>query len=750
MKPSHDPSRRRRRSFLLAVVTGLCAAWSVTPAAAQMPERTAGGRRPTVGVALSGGGAKGFAHIGVLKVLEEAGVRVDVVTGTSMGGIIGGLYAVGYSPAQIEKVVLEQDWNALFGDVTLRRLQPVDRRLPQGRYALTLPLSGGRVQLPRGLVAGQQISMLLTRLLLPARNVRDFRALPRPFACVATDLETGEGVRLEHGFLPRAIRAGAAIPSVFAPVSFEGRTFIDGGVVRNLPAEDARALGADRVICVDVSDRLLPADSLHSLVEVLRQVANFQIGVSTRIQENYCDLVIHPDMRGFDSFSYDAAPELIRRGEDAARAARRALQPPAATAAAPPPHPPPPVFPDSLRIDRIEIRNLSPDLEKQVRGLLRLRLPVFLTVDDIEAIIDNIYALRLFDYVIYQLDPGDDPDGQTLVIEAAENPGEHLGVSLRYETHLKASVLVSAFFRNRLRFGSRLGVDVRLGEVFRTNLVFAYPLRRRPDLDLRFGALFADVPFDIFEDNVRTLSLRTESRVATVSLNLMPTRPLLISGGLWAELFNADQSVGRLDALNVRRGLLGVNALLLFDTFDRPDFPTRGLRMTALSTFFNERWGSGVTFSHHSFLGQVRAPLTDRLALFGLLGLGHNAGANTPLHYRFYLGGAGTGGSSAFGLWQDRQIPLLGFEIQQLAGRNMQMAGLGLQFEVRSNLYTTFRWNAARVMERWTWRLEPSAFHGGFGLQFGAETLIGPLVFTLMSRRPFGSYALKIDVGYRF
>ncbi len=728
---------------------GLCAVWSVTPAVAQMPERFAGRGRPIIGVALSGGGAKGFAHIGVLKVLEEAGVPVDVVTGTSMGSIVGGLYAVGYSPASIEEMVLEQDWNALFGDVTLRRLPPIDRRLPQGRYALTLPLSGRRVQLPRGLVAGQQISMLLTRLLLPVRNVRDFRALPRPFACVATDLETGEGVRLEHGFLPRAIRASIAIPSVFAPVTFQGRTFIDGGVVRNLPAEDARALGAERVICVDVSDRLLPADSLHSLVEVLRQVANFQIGVSTRIQENYCDLVIHPDMSGFDSFSYDAAPEIIRRGEDAARLARRAL-PPLAAPAASPPHPPPPVLPDSLRIDRIDIRNLSPDLEKQVRGLLRLRLPAFLTVDDIEEIVHNIYALRLFDYVVYQLDPGDDPGGQTLVIEAAENPGEHLGVSLRYETHLKAALLVSAFFRNRLRFGSRLGVDVRLGEVFRTNLVFAYPLRRRPDLDLRFAALFADVPFDIFENNVRTLSLRTESRVAAVSLDLVPARPLLLSGGLQGEFFNADQSVGRLDALNLRRGLLGVNVLLLFDTFDHPDFPTRGLQLTALSAFFDRRWGSGVTFSHHTLLGQVRAPLTGRLTLFGRFGVGHNAGANTPLHYRFYLGGSGVGGSSAFGLWQDRQLPLLGFEIQQLAGRNMQMAGLGLQFEVRSNLYTSFQWNAARVLEQWTWRLEPSAFHGGFGLQFGAKTLIGPVALTMMSRRPFGSYAFKIDVGYRF
>ena len=422
----------------------------------------------------------------------------------------------------------------------------------------------------------------------------------------------------------------------------------------------------------------------------------------------------------------------------------------APTASPPPPRPPPPVIPDSLRIDRIEIRNLSPHLEERVRGLLHLSLPTFLTVDAIEEIIENIYALRIFDYVFYQLDPGNAPGGHTLVIEAAENSGEQLGVSLRYESHLKASVLLSAFLRNRLRFGSRLGADVRLGEVFRTNLFFAYPLRRLPDVDLRVAVLFADAPFDIFENDVRTLSLRTETRMAAVTIDLTPARALLLSGGLRAELFNADQAVGRLDALNVRRGLLGATALLIFDTFDHPDFPTHGFNVIAHSAFFDRQWGSGVTFSHHGFSGQARTRLTDRLTLFARLGLGNNAGANTPLHYRFYLGGAGTGSSSAFGVWQDRQIPLLGFEIQQLAGRSMQMAGLGLQVRMQEKLYAALEWNAARVMERWTWRLEPSAFHGGYGLRLGAETLLGPVVLTMMSRRPFGQYAFKIDVGYRF
>ena len=205
-------------------------------------------QRPRVGLALSGGGAKGFAHIGVLKVLESAGVPIDCISGTSMGSIVGALYAIGYSVDEIEAIALESDWEDIFSDAITRRDRPIEQKLVEDRYLLSLPLVGTKIGLPRGLIAGQKVSALLDRLTLPVHGQTSFRELPIPFSCVATDIVTGEAVVLDSGFLPEAIRASMAIPSAFTPVEIDGRLLVDGMLVRNFPVQDVIDLGADLVV----------------------------------------------------------------------------------------------------------------------------------------------------------------------------------------------------------------------------------------------------------------------------------------------------------------------------------------------------------------------------------------------------------------------------------------------------------------------------------------------------------------------
>ncbi|HVH11145.1 MAG TPA: patatin-like phospholipase family protein, partial [Gemmatimonadales bacterium] len=258
---------------------------------------------PTVGLALSGGAARALAHIGVLKVLEQAGVPVDMVAGTSMGSVIGGLYAVGYGAARLETIVTGQDWSRVLSDPVDRRDLPVARKETEDRYLLTLPIYHGAVHLPRGVVPGERAWELLTRLTWNAHAVGDFRRLPVPFVAVATDLETGEAVVLDHGFLPDAIRASMAIPSVFTPVELDGRVLVDGGVVRNLPAEDVRALGADVVVCSDVTDPLAPRDSIESLLDVLAQSVAFRTWDSEARERRACDVLIAPDVHAFSTFA---------------------------------------------------------------------------------------------------------------------------------------------------------------------------------------------------------------------------------------------------------------------------------------------------------------------------------------------------------------------------------------------------------------------------------------------------------------
>ena len=218
-------------------------------------------KRPKVGLVLSGGGAKGFAHIGVLKVLEKAGVKIDYIGGTSMGAVVGGLYATGYSATQIDSIFHDTDFDELLQDYIPRASKSFYEKHNQELYALTLPFNKFKIGIPIALSKGMYNYNLLSKLTHSVRHVRDFNKLPIPFLCVATDIEKGEQVLLNSGYLPQAMLASSAFPSLFSPVEINGRLLIDGGVVNNFPIDEIRKLGADIVIGVDVQDDLKDRNS---------------------------------------------------------------------------------------------------------------------------------------------------------------------------------------------------------------------------------------------------------------------------------------------------------------------------------------------------------------------------------------------------------------------------------------------------------------------------------------------------------
>jgi len=209
-------------------------------------------KRPKIGLVLSGGGAKGFAHIGVLKVLEEAGVKVDYIAGTSMGAVIGGLYASGYSATQIDSIFYNTDFDELLQDYIPRSSKSFYEKRNDQMYALTLPFDKLKIGVPIALSKGMYNYNLLSKLTHKVRHVRDFNKLPIPFLCIATDIEKGEQVILKEGYLAQAMLASSAFPSLFSPVEIDGKLLIDGGVVNNYPVEEIRKMGADIVIGVDV------------------------------------------------------------------------------------------------------------------------------------------------------------------------------------------------------------------------------------------------------------------------------------------------------------------------------------------------------------------------------------------------------------------------------------------------------------------------------------------------------------------
>ena len=299
-----------------------------TPAQDAARQSEAG--RPRIGLVLSGGGARGAAHIGVLKVLEENHVPIDAIAGTSMGAVVGGLYASGFSAADIERVMTSVDWQDAFRDRPARKDLNFRRKLEDRNFLVKFPLGlkGRKFRLPRGLVQGQKLTQILRSLTLPVSQVQSFDDLAIPFRAIATDIVTGERVVMDHGDLTTAMRASLSAPGVFAPVDSGGRLLVDGGLSSNLPIDVAREMGVDVLIVVDCGFPLLERGNLNSVAEVSNQMLAILIRHNTSMQRETLgerDVIIDPALGDFSSLDFGEHEKAMKIGEQAARGASERL-----------------------------------------------------------------------------------------------------------------------------------------------------------------------------------------------------------------------------------------------------------------------------------------------------------------------------------------------------------------------------------------------------------------------------------------
>jgi len=273
-----------------------------------------------VGLVLSGGGAKGFAHVAVLKVLEEAGVRVDYIGGTSMGAIVGALYASGYSASQLDSIIRTVDYDAILSSNTPRKSKPFYEKEDGEKYALTLPIRKRSVGIPTAMSEGQNVFNLLAELTQHVNDIQDFNKLPIPFLCIATNLESGKQKVLNQGFLPLAVKASASLPTLLAPVEINGELFTDGGVVNNFPVEEVKKMGPDIIIGVDIQSGLRSKEELNSALKILNQVVGFQMYNTLQHKYKIVDLLIKPNLENYNVVSFSDVNAIMKQGDSASRA----------------------------------------------------------------------------------------------------------------------------------------------------------------------------------------------------------------------------------------------------------------------------------------------------------------------------------------------------------------------------------------------------------------------------------------------
>ena len=566
---------------LILLLAALCAA--STTALAETD-------RPRVGLVLGGGGARGAAHVGVLRELERLRVPVDAIAGTSMGAIVGGLYAAGKTPAELEEIVGSLDFSASFRDRPDRQELPFRRKQDDAAFPIRfeLGLRDGALRMPRGLVQGQKLGRILRELTGAGAGVRDFGALPIPFRAVASDIETGEAYVMQSGDLTEALRASMSVPGVFAPVVIDGHTLVDGGLVGNLPIDVIRDMDVDVIIAVDVEFPLYEPEQLDSALDISAQILTILIRKETRRQIDTLgpdDVLIRPALGQFGSSNFAQIAEAIEPGAVAARhheAELRRLSLPAADwqryLARRQPAPPAP----ATTIDFVRVGESGPLSARALEARLATRAGEELDPARLAADAESLYALDLYERVDYDVV---EQGGRTGVIFDAV-PKAWGPSYLRFGIGLEDDFDGTTAFNLSTRL-TRTGVN-RLGAEWRTDLQvgtdpFLVSEFYQP---LSFDARYFVAPrFDLRQANLRTFAGDTRIaryRIGEVEVGIDAGREL----GRWGEIRfgafrgtgNATLKVGDPSLPNFDFETGGLFARFAVDTLDDAQIPLEGQR----------------------------------------------------------------------------------------------------------------------------------------------------------------------------
>ena len=614
--------------------------------------------RPKVGLALSGGGARGAAHVGVLRVLEELKIPIDYIAGTSMGSIVGGLYACGMSPDQIEKILLTTDWDAVFNDRPPRKSIPFRKKQDDHRYIMGLEAGVDRkgLHFGKGLVTGQQLGFLLESLTLPAETVGDFDMLPIPFRCVATDIVTGEKIVLSKGNLAQSIRASMSIPAVFTPVELDGRLLVDGGLAENVPVETVREMGADIVIAVDIGTPPLKREEIGSFLSVSGQAIAILMQKNVDASNAKADILIKPPIGNFSNMDFINAGSLIPIGEKETREMASKLErfklPDAQYAEHFEKTRTAPRLPD--KVDFIKIEGTSEKEQSILSHKIEVKAGEPLKLDAVNKDLERVYNTGDFESVSFRLLHEQEKYG--VLIKANPNP---LGpiyarfgirISSDFNQQSDSAVLAGLRWTKLNSFEAEWKTDIELGLSRGLTTEFYQPLNRT-------GRFFIAPSFSStsriaysYDDDWATGTYRATLTKTGIDLGLNLGRYGEIRiGPQWGRL-KLTENLGEPIYPGGTEKMADVRASLLIDTLDSTDFPTKGQYLNLVGNLSIDEIGAD--YNYNRVEGSYRAYKTfGKHTFFGRLSAGSALGSELPFYSRFYLGGGPT-----FAGYKDMQL----------------------------------------------------------------------------------------------
>lgn len=564
---------------------------------------------PRIGLVLGGGGARGFAHIGTLKMLDSLGIEVDCIAGTSIGSILGGLYATGHTGLEIERIALETEWSELFADRPPRKMLPYRRRRESGRYTLEFGLRDRRVAPASGLIFGQNVTLLLAELTYPWATIHDFDQLPIPFRCVAINLVNGDEVVLDSGSLSRSMRASMAIPSVFSPVSWGDSLLIDGGMKNNLPVDVARQMGADIVIAADVS-KVKGREQLRSVLDVMGQSIALADAERREYNQRDADILITPDITDFtmSDFQTERVHLILEEGEKAARAALPQLialseraNPLVAAERAPRPGRDNCANTHVRRITVSGNRNHSAEF---IRDRLGLRAGDALYPRDLNFRIRRLYALGYFQEIWYEIDAVTDEEVD-LRLMVEELPAQNLRCGLRFDNMHKLVASVGVQAVNRLFSGLLLEGEVQFIGLTRVMARASHPSR---SLDFPLYPFvqgdFKNTLTDLYDTKGEVITTyKDRSTILAAGVGFTPVRWCNLEVAWRQEYMNTEAKLDQdetLSGLKSTEELHQIRAEFDLDTLDDVFLPRRGVHLRGTYERSFDEFGSPVRYELYS------------------------------------------------------------------------------------------------------------------------------------------------------
>ncbi|WP_042491768.1 patatin-like phospholipase family protein [Aequorivita sublithincola] len=717
-----------------------------------------------VGLVLSGGGAKGLAHIGALKVIEESGVRIDYIGGTSMGAIIGALYASGYSAKQLDSIFSQTDFSTMIQDNIPRSAKTFYEKQEAEKYALVLPFDGFKIGFPSGLSKGQNVYNLLSKLTSHVSTITDFSKLPIPFFCVATDIETGKEVILDRGNLPRAVTASGALPSIFSPVVIDDKVLIDGGVVNNYPVGEVRKKGMDIIIGVDVQDSLKTRERLKSAFDVLVQINNYHTIGDMSEKRKQTDIYIHPNIKDFTVVSFSEGINIVESGVTAADVYRDQLT----KLAAQQKHSEQKKIKfnpqDTIFIKEVKIEGNKKYTRSYVLGKLKLRTPDKVTYEEFSQGINNLSATGNFQDINYKFFE-DENNENTLLLQLREsNSSMMLRFAAHYDNLFKTAALVNITKKRLLTNNDIASLDLIAGDNLRYN--FEYYIDKGFYWSVGFNSKYhffeTDVPLSFIDTDLNSeislpineLSINYSDFTNQLYFETLFRRTFVFGlGGEHKYLRYLSETIGT-DANNLPRTVFestnyySAFGFLKYDTYDNSFFPKSGAYFSGDFHWYLLANGRNKDFEPFSL---AKAKLGYAYTFFKAFSAqlttegGFKWGGPQTKSLDFSLGGYGF-------KEMNNIIPFIGYDPLSLRGNTYLKSSLTLDYEIFRKNHINISANIANVGNdlfetgEWIDGVDYSGFSAGYGL----ETVLGPMEIKYSYSPERDQSEWYVALGYRF